>query len=166
MLWDLISKEGCNRVFKIDLNRLCNWLCSSSHHFWVHLGKVLKAQQQNKKLKCINSCFSHFFCLGGGASDKLIIHYYVNQGGEAVLTLRDMTSVAQTPLAHATMLRDTSGIYASWHHWHMPLCSVTHAKNLWHVNGCHWHMPKTCDMSRDACRTFGSDWHLPLGAAA
>ncbi len=40
---------------------------------------------------------------------------------EAVLTLRDMTSDAQTPLAHATMLRDTSGFQ--------------------------WHMPKTCDMS-------------------
>ncbi len=42
---------------------------------------------------------------------------------EAVLTLRDMTSDAQTPLAHATMLRDTSGFQ--------------------------WHMPKTCDISMD-----------------
>ncbi len=40
---------------------------------------------------------------------------------EAVLTLRDMTSDAQTPLAHATMLRDTSGFQ--------------------------WHMPKTCDIN-------------------
>ncbi len=37
----------------------------------------------------------------------------VGSHGEAVLTLRDMTSDAQTPLAHATMLRDTSGF--QWH---------------------------------------------------
>ncbi len=42
---------------------------------------------------------------------------------EAVLTLHDMTSDAQTPLAHATMLHGTSGFQ--------------------------WHMPKTCDMSMD-----------------
>ncbi len=47
---------------------------------------------------------------------------------EAVLTLRDMTSDAQTPLAHATMLRDTSGFQ--------------------------WHIPKTCDMSMNVIGTF------------
>ncbi len=54
------------------------------------------------------------------------------QAGEAVLTLRDMTSDAQTPLAHATMLCDTSGFQ-----WHVSLKPVTcqwmplvHAKNL------------------------------------
>ncbi len=39
--------------------------------------------------------------------------------------------------------------YAPWHF----RFSVAHAKNLWHVNGCHWHMPKTCDMSMDAIGT-------------
>ncbi len=52
------------------------------------------------------------------------------QAGEAVLTLRDMTSDAQTPLAHATMLCDTSGFQ-------------------WHV-AC---VTKTCDMSMDAIGT-------------
>ncbi len=45
----------------------------------------------------------------------------VRLSAEAVLTLHDMTADAQTPLAHATMLRDTSGFQ--------------------------WHMPKTCDIN-------------------
>ncbi len=62
---------------------------------------------------------------------------------EEVLTLRDMTSDAQTPLAHATMLRDTSGFQ-----WHVSPKPVT----------CQW-MPHVWGFGK---RTVGSardgDW--------
>ncbi len=114
MLWDLIIKEGCNRVFKIDLNRLCNWLCSSSHHFWVHLGKVLKAQQQIRNWN-VSIHASAIFLFGWGGIWRIDYTLLCEPGrrGSFNITWHDICRTDAIGTCH----------YAPWHQWHT--CSVT-----------------------------------------
>ncbi len=57
--------------------------------------------------------------------EKLLLIVQVNESPAAVLTLSDMTSDAQMPLAHAAMLGDTSGFQ-----WHVSLKPVTDVNGL------------------------------------
>ncbi len=76
----------------------------------------LNVCEYEKKIQGPGKCLN-LFCAGNflGKKAKIVFrqvfmaYAFLLDLSEAVLTLRDMTSDAQTPLAHATMLRDTSG---------------------------------------------------------
>ncbi len=101
------------------------------------LNSKLNIDEPLKTIKCIDFLFFSFvlglidycYCSSWILAYLPAIALKAAVTPAAVLTLSDMTSDAQTPLAHAAMLHDTYG-GTSVFQWHVSLKPVTHVNGL------------------------------------